>query len=245
MMNRDDYLAAIRSGEMTLQGVPRKDKDHQLCLAAVHANGRDLKNVPKHFRSKAVCYSAVFQNADAIKFVPQEILEEEAGILELALGRKGTLLEWAAEHAAALLTKRLCEKAVNSYGLAIKWVPTDFRTKEMVRTAVIRDGIVLMALQGEDQMIQDVAHEVSIKHLPDQFKTREICLAQVAKQGRLLQYVPLRILDDDILDAALNSNPWAMEFVPAHLASSPAVKDAILRGGVPKHMIEGLKVVVG
>ncbi|MCG8437944.1 MAG: hypothetical protein MI751_07655 [Pseudomonadales bacterium] len=246
MSNAETHLARIRAGEITLQHVPRKEKTHALCVAAVHMNGRDIINVPSHLRSKAVCYAAVYQNPMAIKAVPLAILQDEPGILELALGRNGTLLKWAAETegVTALLTERMCEKAVNSHGRSLQHVPPQLRTREMVRNAIIRDGALLMLLEGKESLVGDLIEQIHIKHLPDQFKTEKRCLAQVKEQGRLLRYVPLRVMTEEIIEAALQSNPWAIEYVPATFADSAPVKAAIRRGGFPEKLLKNLALQV-
>lgn len=236
------YLDQIREGVTTLQYVPRKEKTHALCLAAVHKDGRDIVNVPLHLRSKAVCYSAVFQNAIAIKAVPIQVLEEEPGILELALGRQGTLLEWAATNQATakLLTEQMCQKAVNSHGGSLKYVPALFRSREMVRQAIIRDGSLLVLLANQEMLVADLIDQIPLKHLPDQFKTREICLEQVSKQGRLLRYVPMRVMDEEIIQAALESNPWAIEYVPATFADFLPVRALMREEGLPRSLMRHL-----
>lgn len=235
------YIDQVRSGETSLQYIPRKEKTHAICLAAVHRDGAELYHVPQHLRSQAVCFTAVHQAPDAIRHLSVEFLDAFPDLVDLAVSRKGTLLEWVARHAPAHLRRRVVEKAINSYGYAIQWAPADLLDKDLVRLAVSRDGRVLHALgQRNLSIVKDLIPEICIKHLPDEFKTYDACLNQVASQGRLLQYVPLRLIDEALVEAALRSNPWALEFVPATFASSPAVEAAIASGDAPAHMAQNI-----
>ena len=233
----DKVVDQVRAGEISLQNLSRSEKTHGICLAAVQFNGLAIQHVPKYLRSLPIYFSAVYQNANAIKWVPWETVNKHPELLQLALGRKGTLMEWAAKNHRDRLTKEMCQLAVNSHGMAVKWVPDRFRDAEMVRTAVIRDGMVLLALEENPAFIKEIASQIALKYLPDQFKTKELCLEQVRKQGRVLQHVPADLIDDEILEAALASNPWALEFVPITKAWSPAVQAAIKSGACPEHLV--------
>ena len=234
------YIEQIRSGSISLQFVPRKEKSHALCLAAVHRNGLELYHVPNHFRSEAVCFTAIFQAPEALRYLSIETLDAYPDLVDLAVSRKGTLLEWVASKAPDHLRKSVIEKAVNNYGYAIKWAPTELLCKEIIRTAVLRDGRVLHALGQNIKLVEDLLPEICIKHLPDEFKTYKTCLAQVSDQGRLLQYVPLRFIDEPLVEAALESNIWALEFIPATHSNCKAVEIAIESGNAPAHMVAGL-----
>ena len=238
-----NYLEAIRTGDIQLLDVPKKSKTHALCLAAVNRNGLDLYHVPKYLRTETIQYAAVFQNAEAIKLVDADSLKSNPDLLVIAAGRKGHLLTWMVKTVPEVITYDLCLKAVRSAGCALSFVPEHYLDKRMIRAAVEADAAALnfVFTHHSDDVkaaIADVIEDIPLKHLPDHFKTYDVCLAQVSQQGRQLRYVPFPLIDKKMVGAALASNKWAVEYVPVTFSDLDTVISVMNDTALPSHLFD-------
>lgn len=238
MAGQHNYIQAIRAGEIGLINVPKKEKNHAICLAAVNVNGLDIYHVPKYMRSETIHYAAVYQNALALKFIDHEYLKEKPELVEMAVSRQGQMFHWLAKHLPDVITYNVCRKAVNASGSALSHVPSEHLTKELVKIAALNDGsalnIVFTSTNPEvKEAISEVISEIPLKHLPDHFKRYDICKAQVSKQGRQLKHVPFSLIDEAMIECALTSNPWAIEYVPITFNNLACVLNIIKNKLVP------------
>ncbi|WP_299948216.1 DUF4116 domain-containing protein [uncultured Microbulbifer sp.] len=230
-----DYLAEVRSG-LSLRDVPRKAKSFRTCFAAVQRDGLELYHVPKYHRVEPILYSAFHKSADSIRFCDLETFERAPDALLMAVRSRPSLLIWLSRNVPDAISPELCEAAVKADGFAITQVPKIFITPELVKLAAVSNGKVLSTLIGHYDLVRDVAPQISLAHLPEELMTREICFEQVSKQGRLLKYVPLSLMDNQLVLAALDSNPWAIEFVPITFSELPEVKAVVESNDMPKSL---------
>lgn len=218
----------------SLQNTPRQAKRFRDCLLAVRRNGLELRHVPRQMRSDFLVRTAVAQNPLAIKFMLREDLLARPHLLEMALKRAGTLLEWAVAAYPELVNENLCHIAVNSHGSAITAVPRELLSSELLRLAIKRDGSVLTLLTGHEQLFADMAHEIPLKYLPEDLASYDRCLADVTHQGRLLRYVPEAMRDARMVTAALIQNRWAIDYVPPSMQHLPIVQETLDDDSVPE-----------
>ena len=251
-MSGTNYIELIRAGEIGLKEVPRKEKNHSICLAAVNMNGLELYHVPKYMRSETIHYAAIYQNAKAITYVDSDYLCHHQELIEIAVGRKGNVLKWLITEIPGAVTYSVCTKAVRSSGAALAYVPENFLDKDLIRVAVENDASALNVLfkyhsAQIKEAIADVLGSIPLKHLPDHFKNYEVCFNQVKAQGRQLKYVPLPLTDEVMIEAALVSNPWAIEYVPITFSDLPAVVSLIANNTIPSdlysHIEGGVEIV--
>ena len=239
-----DYLADVRSGSISLREVPRKAKRFAVCMAAVRRDGMELYHVPKYHRVEPLLYAAFSHTPEAIRFCDLETFERAPGALMMAVRTRPTILGWLAKNVPEAISFEICEAAVKADGSSITHVPKGLLTVELIQYAAMSNGKVLTTLIGHYDLVREIAHKISLAHLPEELMDRDLCLAQVAKQGRLLRYVPLRFVDAPMIEAALTSNPWAVEYVPRHYADLPAVKAVLASGTVPKEKCDFLECEV-
>lgn len=245
-MSDVNYIESIRSGDMGLVEVPRKSKTHSICLAAVNQNGLDLYHVPKYMRSETIHYAAVYENAKAIEFIDSDYLVHHQDLVTFAVSRKGQVLKWLLSEAPSLVTYDVCLKAVRSSGSSLAYVPESMLDESLIRVAVENDASALNVLfkynaDSVKRAIGNVINSIPLKHLPDHFKSYEICLNQVSEQGRQLRYVPFPLIDERMVEAALNSNPWAIEYVPITFSDDSTVTSLISGGTLPHHLYEHIE----
>lgn len=238
-----DYKQLLQDGEITLKDVPRKEKSHSVCLSAVRINGLDLYHVPKHFRTDVVCYSAVFQNAKAILLLDDDYLSSNLDVVSMAISRNHRIFIEIKKDRPDLLNKELCMSAVRASGSVLAFFPDEFISEDIVRVALKNDpsalrDIRIMNNSVVSEIVADLIQQIPLKHVPDHLMTREICLNQVAQQGRQLQHVPMHLIDLDMVEAALSHNEWAIEFVPVTFRDEECVLKCI--EDVPPSIVEHL-----
>lgn len=238
MDGQQNYIEALRAGEIGLINVPKKAKNHAICLAAVNVNGLDIYHVPKYMRSETIHYAAVYQNAQALKFIASDYLASKPELVEMAVSRQGQMFAWLVKNVPEIITYNICRKAVNASGSALRYVPVQHINKDLVKIAALNDGSALNAVFTSTnpevkEAINEVIHDIPLKHLPDHFKSYEICKAQVEKQGRQLRYVPFSMIDEAMIEVALEANPWAIEYVPITFKNLACVLNIIKNKLVP------------
>ena len=148
----------------------------------------------------------------AIRFVPEHILRS-TDLVKVAIAKDGRQLEWLKDNLPDLITDEICTAAVNSCGYAVKYVPEECVNADLATLAVMRDGKAFYSLPKQFQT-KELVSKISIKYLPDELKEYKHCMGECIKQGRMLQYVPLHLIDEKMIEAALVRNSWALEFVP-------------------------------
>jgi len=65
---------------------------------------------------------------------------------------------------------------VRQRGIAIKYIPEEFKTEEMCLVAVRKNGFAL-------------------EYVPEKFKTEKMCLVAVQQDGDVLEFVPEAIVE--------------------------------------------------
>lgn len=100
------------------------------------------------------------------------------------------------------ITYAMCLAAVEDDGFAIRFVPQQFRTKEMYMIACKSYGDILSSVPKEYLSKELCERAISsagcaIKYVPDELKTREMFLRAIKKEPGVLEIVPIEYLDID------------------------------------------------
>ena len=184
--------------EYTLRDIPKRDQTPELIMAAVEADGTAIKSVSKKLLTYELCKAAVTQNGMAIKYVPEKMLTDE--LVQLAVENNGLVLY----HIDGRITKQLAVIAVchpmklrkNDY-----WeYPIAYVPEELIDENLVSDSIAFSPC--------------SLKNIPTKYKTKELVLQAVTKDGEALEYVPTNKINKQLIELAVNSNPFNLQFVP-------------------------------
>ncbi|MCM1508454.1 MAG: hypothetical protein NC177_15190 [Ruminococcus flavefaciens] len=184
--------------ERTLRNISKLDQTPKMVKVAVEADGTALKSVSKKLLTYELCKVAVAQNGMAIKYVPEQMLTDE--IVQIAVENNGLVLY----HIEGRITKQLAILAVRQsmklkrndfFDYPIAYVP-----EELIDEALIADSISYSPC--------------SLKNTPTKYKTKEIVLQAVTKDGAALEYVPANKINKQLIELAVNSNPSNLQFVP-------------------------------
>lgn len=172
---------AVKSNGLVLKHI--KDPNKDLCELAVSQNGLALQYVPEKLRSMYICLRACKENQDALEFVPDSVLQSvefiknvpnwAQGIENHPLFPKRNLKQDMVEATCKLLregklrlwnidtpTKEECEAAVESNATSLRYVPKEWRSKELCETALKQTLEVMDAVPYPFQTLEKVQEAV-------------------------------------------------------------------------------------
>lgn len=197
---------------ISLATIPKDEKTFKLCMTAVRHDGLELCHVPKRFRQENLCKTAVYQNAMAVQFVPENVIAN-SDMLSFACSRHAWVFNWAKQYWPGYVDYDVSMASVKAHGLNIKYVDESLVDLDMALLAVQNDGRSFNCLPDRFKT-KELISSICIKFLPDNLKTYEACMRDIGMQGRMIKYVPVHFIDEDMVNLALSKNPWALEFVP-------------------------------
>lgn len=184
--------------ELTLRGIPKRDQTPEMVKTAVELNGTALKSISKKLITYELCKVAVAQNGIAIKYVPEQMLTD--GIVQLAVENNGLVLY----HIEGRINKQLAILAVRQ---TMKLRRNDFweYTIAYVPENCIDESLVSVSISFSP---------CNLKNIPSKYKTKELVLQAVTKDGAALEYVPTNKINKQLIELAVNSDPSNLQFVP-------------------------------
>jgi hypothetical protein len=80
---------------------------------------------------------------------------------------------------------------------------------------------------------------MSLRHIPEQFKTSELCLLAVQQDGRSLEFVPSSLQTEDICLNAVRENADSVEFICPELLTEEICLEAVKQDGYALCYIPG------
>lgn len=159
--------------------------------------------VETHWVRFAAILSAAFaQEETALLHMPPDLLSPV--IMRLAVGVNGRALAAIPDR---LISLELCDLAISDNPLALEMVPVRFKSAELCRKAVAGDPSSL-------QWVPD--HIIS----PILSKDGAFLLRSLSRDGMLLQHIARKRLTETLCEVAIQSNPFAIQFVPGDLLTS-------------------------
>ena len=127
-----------------------------------------------------------------------------------------------------------CLAAVQQNGYALRFVPDEKKTHEIILVAVQQRGYALQFVPYEKRtneicLAAVQRHGFALRYVPDENKTYEICLTAVQQYGCALLFIPEHLQSDEIIQAAITQNPHAFQFIKRTIT---------ILHGAPKQMPE-------
>ena len=283
-------LAAVKCSGFYLKYVPKELKTEDLCLLAVLDDGRALEHVPGKFKTPELCLLAVENDGSALEHVPRKLKTPELCLFAVRkywLALKFVPIEYQ--------TVELCLIAVKKEKWAIKFVPKEIRAtdpcfssvelkkhrkkrKSIVKrekTTTKKNDMKIMALAGKIDSEEKALDFVRKKpeyflQIPEQWRTKEVCLAAITSfgmpcaevpaelqseeffleavrintNGKALKYIPEEFRTMDVCSEAIRKFPEALEYVPETLKTSEMCLAAVQRNCMLlKYIPEDLKTL--
>lgn len=237
-----NYLALLRSGELSLEDIPEDDRTEEILISAIEQDieaiqhisddmwtedvwiavlkkdGMMLKHMPEEYRDEAMCMAALQGNGLAIKYVPEEVLTEE--MCCLAVKNQGMLLRKLPEK---FCTKKVYMATVQQDGQNLQFVPKERRDNDICLGAVKQNGFGLF-------------------HVPEDQKTAELCRIAVENTGGTWSEVPNKFRTKELAFIALQTYPILIRDLPPSFLTKEACEMVVKKNAeLLKYVPEGLR----
>ena len=129
-------------------------------------------------------------------------------------------------------TKELCELAVKQNGQALQLVPEELRIKELCEIAAKQDGLSLYFVPEElkTKKIYELAVQnngYALEYVPEELRTPELCAIAVQNNGEALEYVPIKLRTKELCKLAVKENGFALEYVTEHLMTPELCESSV------------------
>ena len=152
-----------------------------------------FEHVPNKFKTYEMCLDALSRNISYVKHVPVEFFDSK--ICQLA-SKSYHFIQYIPTE---LLTEELCNIAFSQNTEFFVYIPTKYKTQTMCDKYVYNDYLN------------------RFKHVPDNFKTPEMCLAAVIAYAELIKNVPDNLKTKEMCWAAVGANAELFIHVPGNL----------------------------
>ena len=133
-------------------------------------------------------------------------------------------------------TKELYELAVRQNGFALDYISKTLRTPKLCEIAVKSNGHALRFIPHEykTQEICELAvknNGDALRFVPNEYKTPELCKLAVKNNKLALHYVPEKYKSEEIVKLAVQSNGMTLAYVPEDLKTYELCKIAVSNNG--------------
>ena len=229
----NEIIDALKKDYSTLLLVPEKKMTDNIIELAVIQNGFALVYVPVHMIKPDICEIAVKNNGNTLKYIPNNLRTFK--ICEAAVKQNGRAFhDVLADKMTSQEYLIICNIAVKHNGTILKFVPKDFRTYEICKSAVEDDGSALYYVLGDKMTSQEyfiicsIAVEKNANALKyvlvDKMTSQEyfiICSIAVEKDAFALKYVLADKMTSQeyliICNKAVEKDADALYYVPDEL----------------------------
>jgi Domain of unknown function (DUF4116) len=226
MITQEFWDVAVKQDGYALSYVPDEHRTSELCRLAVEQNGWALQFVPDHQKTPELCYIAIQQNGRALQYVLNN--QKTPKLCSLAVQQCGEAIEYVPEEKRTL---EICRVSVEQDGRALQYVPVNQQTPELCCLAVKQNWRALEYIPLEcilfnlksnycENYISKLGHlaveqnGLTLRHVPERYRTPELCRIAVEQNGRALEYVPDNYKTLELCRLAVQGNGTALEFVP-------------------------------
>ena len=151
----------------------------ELLMQAVVLNRKNVKYVPANIKTKKF-YKELISRGGSLEAVPKS--ERTKSLCSLAFSTRPDNFAFIPDN---LKTNAMCEKAVAIHPGNLRYVPSRAKAKDMVENAVLKDPEML--------------------EFAGKWKSKQICVSAVSHSGNLIEYVPKRLIDSDLVRLAMET----------------------------------------
>jgi transcriptional regulator with XRE-family HTH domain len=108
---------------------------------------------------------------------------------------------------------------IQANGLALKFVPMEYRTAALCEVAVESRGVALMYVPNKLKTVALCEDAVqrngwALEFVPDELRTTALCKAAIRRDGCTLQFIPEKRRTEALCLAAVKQNGLALQYVP-------------------------------
>ena len=212
---------AVRGNGRVIRCIPEKKLTSQLCKLAVENDSKSIELIPEKWRTKDLLELAFTNYPQCIELFPDEYKTESLCLQ--AVSSDGELLKSVPE---TLRTYDICYAAA-IHGADIKDIPENLIDKKIALAiiehgtikerweVILNDTIPLLFAKVPDSEVYLAAVKKkgeSLKYVPDEAKSYEMCLAAIHSTLSAVSYIPDDMFTDEIRSIyAKNWVPWVGE----------------------------------
>ncbi|OJT18339.1 hypothetical protein BO221_40335 [Archangium sp. Cb G35] len=212
LRDRDICFRALASEGFQLAFVPERHRDREFYLAAVQEQGCTLEFVPLAMRDLELCVEAVRSEVHAWRYTPPELRPAIAAAT-------GVDLE---------------DEQVRVIVGGFAQLPFAERTRERCLDAARENqfdpGLAPDVLRDRETCLKFAARRIAL-YVPDEFRTREVCLPNVAFDPNGLASIPEGLRDREMCLAAVRGFGEQLSFVADPLRDEEMCRAAVACSG--------------
>lgn len=189
------------------------DEYHQ----AVCNNGLALKDVPYDIIDEDIIYAALADNRLAFQYIPTDKINID--IL------------------CTSIDPSLYDNDINDLDDFMKYVSIDTLTNETYKSMLSINGIILKYIPisklNNDLILASIDQysRCSLKYVPNDMFTDELCLNIVKCNGKALKYIPIDKRTEKVIFQAVSNNGYALQYVPTEQMTDDIILAAVKRHG--------------
>jgi hypothetical protein len=133
-------------------------------------------------------------------------------------------------------TKELYEIAIKQDGLNLMYVPEQLRTKELCELAIQNNGEALYYVPDEfkTKELCELAvrnNGMALGDIPEQYRTKELCELAIRQDGYALKYILDEFKTEELYKLAIKNNGLALQYVPEYLKTEELYKSLVQHDG--------------
>lgn len=201
--------SAIKTWGININHIPNEEKTPELIDLAIKTYGSALECFDENDRTYERCVTAVSNDGLALMYVP--IKHRDMCVCTLAVQNRGCVLRYVPPE----YRKQLYTIALNSEFSAIEHIPKEERTEDMYKIAMQFKG---MGTTG-----------YALRYLPDNLKTREVCI-EFIKRGGLLRDISPSLTSSEFYDEIVRIHPPSFSSVPDEFKTAEMCKFIVEKG---------------
>lgn len=131
LRDHDVCLAAVKRSGEDLEAVPDAEKDYEICLIAAQKSGRSAQYIPHGLFTPEICLALLKNSATAFDAIPKDCLTEEACFEAIKHGSRygGTIIGKIPRH---LISQEMCNLAIKESVFSLQDIPDEYVTEEIL-----------------------------------------------------------------------------------------------------------------
>ena len=167
-----------------------------------------------------------------LKFIPKskQVYEDCLTII-----KNGTAINISKYIHDKLISKEMCELAIQSDPMNIKFIPKEYITKKLCQMAIEKDSKTINFIPNEmvDSHLFYIAaktHGNILLYTPEKFRTKEFCLFAL-KNNNLFYNIPKKYITYELCKLAVSNNPKSFPEIPDEYKTKELCKIAVKKNG--------------
>lgn len=197
------HLSAVERDGSCLEYIPVSERTQELCEKALDVNAAEaLRYVPPQFLTKAFCETAFVKTPESIARIPKQF--QTKAMCKKAVEHWPTLLRHC-----RFKTKDMCESAVHKKPTTFPAVPRHYRSEALCLHVVEHGNQFCWRMFKKGDYTEAVCHALlakshaSIGQFPPPFQTRDMHILAVQSKPYAWNFIPKRFRSLDLVNALL------------------------------------------